>query len=65
MVKLHGGSPGKRQGVLNRGTAPKPSPWHGGTLHAKGRVHDASAPKPSQRSTSWHAMAAASQKRKT
>lgn len=30
MVKIHGGS-GRPQGVLNHGTAPKPSPYHGGT----------------------------------
>jgi hypothetical protein len=28
MVRLHGGSPTKRQGHLNRGTERKPSPYH-------------------------------------
>jgi hypothetical protein len=62
-MKKHAGS-GKPQGVLNRGTTPQPSPLHGGTSLRKGTVHDAAAPKPSQRSTSWHAMAAARLKRK-
>jgi hypothetical protein len=64
-MKTHGGS-GKPQGSLNRGAAPKPSgPYHGGTTTAlKGRVHHAAGPKPPQSSTSWHAMAAASQRRK-
>jgi hypothetical protein len=41
-MKKHAGS-GKPQGSLNRGTAPKPSPVHGGTNLAKGQVH---APQP-------------------
>jgi hypothetical protein len=60
MTKFHGGSPTKRQGVLNRGTARKPSPVHGGSGAPKGIVHDASKP---QARVSWHALAAAAQKR--
>jgi hypothetical protein len=59
----HGGTD-HIKGVLHRGTAAKPSPIHGGSGLPKGKVHDASKPAPSQRSTSWHAMAAASRKRK-
>jgi hypothetical protein len=42
MTKVHGGS-GRPQGVLNRGTAPKPSPQHGGSGAPKGQTH---APSP-------------------
>jgi hypothetical protein len=42
MVKIHGGS-GRPQGSLHRGTAPQPSPLHGGTTLAKGVTH---APRP-------------------
>jgi len=59
--KIHGGS-GIPHGHRNIGTAPKPSPTHGGSGSPKGQVHRASAP-PSQRSTSWHAVAAQSKKR--
>jgi hypothetical protein len=41
-MKMHGGS-GKPQGVLNRGTALRPSPVHGGTNLRKGVTH---APRP-------------------
>jgi hypothetical protein len=42
MVKKHGGS-GKPQGVLNRGTQPRPNPYHAGSGRPLGVVH---APSP-------------------
>jgi hypothetical protein len=42
MVKLHAGS-GIPHGHQNKGTAPKPSPFHGGSGAPKGVVH---APQP-------------------
>jgi hypothetical protein len=40
MTKMHGGSPTKRQGSLNRGAKPSPTPPnHGGTHLPTGRVH--------------------------
>jgi hypothetical protein len=62
MTKLHGGTHNV-QGQLNR-TKPRPNKTHGGSGAPLGTVHKASAPRPPQSSTSWHAMAAASQKRK-
>jgi hypothetical protein len=38
MVKRHGGS-GLPHGHQNKGTAPKPSPWHGGSGAPKGVTH--------------------------
>ncbi len=38
MAKIHGGS-GVRQGHLNRGTAPKPSPIHHGSGKPVGVLH--------------------------
>jgi hypothetical protein len=55
--KLHAGS-GLPHGHLHRGTRPQPSPQHGGTNLLKGQTR---SPQPPQ---SWHAMAAASQRRK-
>jgi hypothetical protein len=67
MAQNHGGTH-LVKGQLNRGPRPQPATTsggsHGGTLLPKGQVHDAAAPKPPQSSTSWHAMAAASLKRK-
>jgi hypothetical protein len=54
-MKKHGGS-GKPQGVLNRGTAPQPSPLHGGTNLRKGVVKEVSTPASRQArlATSYH-----------
>jgi hypothetical protein len=41
-MKRHAGS-GRPQGSLHRGTAPQPSPFHGGSGAPKGVVH---APRP-------------------
>jgi hypothetical protein len=40
MVKRHGGTH-HVQGVLNRGTAPKPSPYHHGSGKPLGVLHEA------------------------
>jgi hypothetical protein len=40
MVKRHAGS-GLPHGHLNRGTAPKPAPYHAGSGRPKGIVHEA------------------------
>jgi hypothetical protein len=42
MTKIHAGS-GLSHGHLNKGTAPKPSPYHGGSGKSKGVTH---APSP-------------------
>jgi hypothetical protein len=39
-MKRHAGS-GRPQGVLNRGTHPRPNPFHAGSGRPHGVVHDA------------------------
>jgi hypothetical protein len=60
-TKFHAGTHRVQGRLTNKGTAPKPNPYHGGS-GAPRVVHDAAAPPPPR---SWHAMAAASQKRKS
>ena len=43
MKKLHAGS-GIPHGHLNRGTAPKPSPYHHGSGKPLGRLHSPPSP---------------------